>query len=416
MTISAALSKWHDLNVSPDELRLFPTLICGQAFRWRQTGKDEWSCSLWDQVVQLKQTSTTVLFRGHGQIEGAKHASGIDGTTNATDAETLRERLVDYFQLKTPLAVLYQQWSKCDDHFKNKVAGGKYKGLRLMRQDPVENLFTFICTSNNHISRITKMVHNICVEFGKSIPTGPEVEGKVGKFHTFPTIESLGAEGVEDKLRSLGFGYRAKYISQSAKKLMADHGPRPEEWLMSLRDKDYTEVKRSLMTLSGVGPKVADCICVMSLDKTQAVAIDTHIWQIAKRDYAKVAAKKALTSSKENRELLESAIKIINSAKAVTPKAYEAVQLLFTTVFGPFCGWALGVLFAADLKSLNEKLVQSIDDNNSSSNELTKNGAKGDIKKRARSASKDTADAIDVKQEDDSIVRRRSKRIKSAKK
>lgn len=77
-------------------------------------------------------------------------------------------------------------------------------------------------------------------------------------FYGFPTIEALAQDGVEDTLRTLGFGYRAKYIAQTAKKIQAmDDGL---EWLTSLRNMSYEDAHVALLTLQGVGPKVADCI------------------------------------------------------------------------------------------------------------------------------------------------------------
>jgi N-glycosylase/DNA lyase len=56
--------------------------------------------------------------------------------------------------------------------------------------------------------------------------------------------------------------------------------PDQEQWLFNLRDKPYEEVKEALLELSGVGPKVADCIALMSLDKLESVPVDTHVWQV----------------------------------------------------------------------------------------------------------------------------------------
>ena len=60
--------------------------------------------------------------------------------------------LKDYFQLDTNLEQLYEHWSSRDEHFK-KVAG-HFNGIRILRQEPVENLLSFVCSSNNHISRL----------------------------------------------------------------------------------------------------------------------------------------------------------------------------------------------------------------------------------------------------------------------
>jgi 3-methyladenine DNA glycosylase/8-oxoguanine DNA glycosylase len=79
---------------------------------------------------------------------------------------------------------------------------------------------------------------------------------------------------VEQTLRELGFGYRAKYIYQTACMIAND---RPKGFLTTLREeKDYREAHDALLEFSGVGPKVADCVCLMSLDKMGAVPVDTH--------------------------------------------------------------------------------------------------------------------------------------------
>lgn len=93
------------------------------------------------------------------------------------------------------------------------------------------------------------------------------------KYHDFPPPAALIGSGIEQTLRGLGFGYRAKYISQTAQIVVNE---RPAGWLDGLRKVEYREAHESLLALSGVGPKVADCVCLMSLDKTEAVPVDTH--------------------------------------------------------------------------------------------------------------------------------------------
>ena len=90
------------------------------------------------------------------------------------------------------------------------------------------------------------------------------------------------AQGIEDNLRKLGFGYRAAYISKTAKQLQESGG---KKYLLSLRKKSYTEAREDLLKLSGIGPKVADCILLMSLDKPDAIPVDTHMFQIAAKSY-----------------------------------------------------------------------------------------------------------------------------------
>jgi N-glycosylase/DNA lyase len=135
-------------------------------------------------------------------------------------------------------------------------------------------------------------------------------------FYAFPTILELSKKGVSEKLRQLGFGYRAKFIHESA--IYLSNQNEGINWLYNLRKLSYEEAHQSLRQLSGIGPKVADCICLMSLDKLSAIPVDTHVWQIALRDYG--------LKSKGIRNL--------------TPKTYLLIRQIFQSIFGPLAGWA----------------------------------------------------------------------------
>ena len=113
--------------------------------------------------------------------------------------------LTDYLQLRVNLEQLYEQWSESDPHFKQ--ISKHFTGIRMLRQDPVECLFAFICSSNNNISRISSMVGKLAAHYGEKIV---DLDGQ--EYYTFPRVSALAKDGVEDHLRSLGFGYRAKYI------------------------------------------------------------------------------------------------------------------------------------------------------------------------------------------------------------
>ena len=164
------------------------------------------------------------------------------------DEVSLVSILEDYFQLGVDVDALYHQWSHADPYFRRTAAD--FWGIRILRQDPVENLFSFICSSNNNISRISSMVEKLCTNYGRPIA---EVDGKM--YYSFPRVSCLAQAGVEDQLRALGFGYRAKFIAKSARYIMDNHG---EEWVSSLRQCSYEEAKSELMKLCGVGAKVCD--------------------------------------------------------------------------------------------------------------------------------------------------------------
>ena len=92
------------------------------------------------------------------------------------------------------------------------------------------------------------MVEKLCILYGEKIA---EVDSVM--YHEFPPVEALTDSSVEKTLRDAGFGYRAKFIYQSACKIVQMGG---SDWLVKLKTLPYDEAKSELMKLSGVGAKV----------------------------------------------------------------------------------------------------------------------------------------------------------------
>lgn len=128
------------------------------------------------------------------------------------------------------------------------------------------------------------MVNRLCEHYGAPLQ-GP----KGSKPHyAFPTPDQLAPEDVEQQLRELGFGYRAGYVQKSCQLLLdlaGEHKVTPAQYLESLAGLPYPEAREALRQFVGVGPKVADCIALFGLAMDHVVPVDTHVWQIAVRDY-----------------------------------------------------------------------------------------------------------------------------------
>ncbi|KAI3686940.1 hypothetical protein L1987_80630 [Smallanthus sonchifolius] len=165
------------------------------------------------------------------------------------------------------LSDLWDEFSASDSRFAELAQ--HLSGARVLRQDPLECLMQFICSSNNNIKRITQMVDFVS-SLGNYLG---EVEG-VG-FYEFPSLDQL-SKVSEEQLRKAGFGYRAKYIRGTIEVLQSKPGG-GVEWLTSLRKSDLESAIEALTSLPGVGPKVAACIAVFSLDQHHAVPVDTHV-------------------------------------------------------------------------------------------------------------------------------------------
>ncbi|KUI60875.1 N-glycosylase/DNA lyase [Cytospora mali] len=344
-------SAWRKLPLSLTELCIDTTLRCGQSFRWRKIG-DEWHCTLHGRIISLKQDPHHLHYRAtwpKAHIAPLSPPATGANTPVELPTDDTESLLNKYFNLHYDLSSLYQQWSDGDANFRKRAP--KFTGVRILNQDAWEALVGFICSSNNNISRISQMVHKLCLHYGPYIGTiGEEA------FHDFPTPSTLAVPGVESHLRELGFGYRARYIAETARNISKE---RPAGWLFSLRNPDslawaatpskpiddnetppptYKHAHEQLLQLTGVGPKVADCVCLMGLGWLEAVPVDTHVWQIAMRDY-KFGGK--------------------SKNKTLTKALYDAVGDHFRSLWGDQAGWAHSVLFTADLRAFSDRLVET---------------------------------------------------------
>lgn len=322
---------WKKFPIKQVEIKLSKVLRCGQTFRWKNVN-DIWSYTTENKIILLKQDEEYI----HYSWIAAENMQTQLKINCHFDKETL-DFIKDYFNLPIKLESLYEEWIEKDGLFKipqKKSAFRMFTGIRILRQEPWETLISFICSSNNNVKRISKMCDNICTEFGKYIN---EYNGI--KYYSFPTAVDLSSSPkVESRLRDLGFGYRAKYIYQTALKFTSDEFPDITlKNLYQLREENYETAHDFLLQLTGVGPKVADCICLMALDKHDIVPVDTHVYQIAIRDY-KFKGRKDL--------------------KTMNKKTYHDIRLFFKEIFGDFAGWAQSVLFTSDLSDLNNGVNQ----------------------------------------------------------
>ncbi|KAF2224970.1 putative DNA N-glycosylase [Elsinoe ampelina] len=342
------IAEWRRLPMSLSELCINTTLRCGQSFRWRKSDSGVWSMALHGRIISLHQDPTHLYYRSHypsAPTAPLTPPSSVasESLDNAKD-DTL-SLLQHYLNLTPNLTSLYAEWSSADVNFAARAP--KFTGIRILRQDAWEALVGFICSSNNNIARISQMVDKLCRYYGPYVGT---VEGE--KYFDFPGAEALSGDGVEARLRELGFGYRARYLAETARMILEkedgwlDGLRNPEapvlgtkvrdagEWKAEGRD-GYRTAHEGLLELQGVGPKVADCVCLMGLGWGEAVPVDTHVWQIAQRDYKFGKGKHS----------------------SLTKATYDAVGNKFRSLWGKEAGWAHSVLFTADLRAFAERLV-----------------------------------------------------------
>ncbi len=151
-----------------------------------------------------------------------------------------------------------------------------YPGLRLMRQDPYQCLFSFLCASNTSIPMIRRMLYLLTRKFGSRV----QVDGK--DFFTFPSATSIHRASINE-LRSCSLGYRIKAIKAAAELIVSGKLD-----FDLLKRASYERAKQELLQIYGVGNKIADCILLFSLEKLDAFPIDVWIARALASHYARL--------------------------------------------------------------------------------------------------------------------------------
>uniref|UniRef100_A0A915CGV8 N-glycosylase/DNA lyase n=1 Tax=Parascaris univalens TaxID=6257 RepID=A0A915CGV8_PARUN len=316
------------LRCLKSELNLDVVLLNGQSFRWRkESAADRKSSSSRRQYfVGIAKHRFWRLWREDDANIGYDVLARFK-KCNDDDEIALR----NYFQLDISLASLYAQWKENDENFAKtlEISGPLLEGIRILAQNPTETLFSFICSSNNNIKRISKMIERLCELYGESITISSFPCQEI--VYDFADISRMAADdAMESKLRESGFGYRAAYLHRAAKNLHEIGG---ELWLNELANETYDIAKQKLQQLPGIGPKVADCICLMSLGKSAVVPVDTHVFQITAARY----------------------MPNLNRNKSLTKAVHNGIGEIWRQKFGAYAGWAHTVLFTAQLRQFDAK-------------------------------------------------------------
>jgi len=237
-----------DLATTPFDLDR--TLCCGQVFRWERA-HNYWYCVIGETVVKIKQDHNILIFQTYPK----------DLDTNFIER---------YFRFQDDLPKILESIDR-DAHIS--VAIRELFGLRLIQQEPWECLISYICATYTNIPRIKDMIERLSRMLGEKIL----FNGKT--FYTFPTRKALARATLKDLLKC-NLGYRAKNVLKTAKLVNNNQFN-----LEALKRLTYDEGRHQLLTLKGVGPKVADCVLLFSQDKLEAFPVDVWIKRIITEYY-----------------------------------------------------------------------------------------------------------------------------------
>ena len=232
----------NDILLHQSDFALDDTLDCGQAFRWEKIADNAYHGAFLNRQLTISCENGSDLFRLHD-----------------TSEQDFLEIWVDYFDLSTDYGEIKRRFSSDDTLSKACEFAG---GIRILKQDSWEALSSFIISQNNNIPRIKGIIGRLCQHYD-GYPCAVDMKNE--------TVDSL------SYLRS---GFRAKYLVDAISKVL--DGSIDFE---ALRTIPLDDARNVLMTIKGVGPKVADCALLFGFYRLDAFPKDVWVKRVMSRWY-----------------------------------------------------------------------------------------------------------------------------------
>ena len=241
---------------NPESFNLEHIFECGQCFRWNKQEDGSYTGIFKENVLNIKQDGRDFVFRGICKGD-------------------IKEEIEKYFDLNRNYEEMKNKLEQIDENVATSIKYGE--GIRLLNQDLWETIISFIISANNNIPRIKGIIERLSAKYGKEIIW----EGK--SYYTFPTAEQLKNVTVED-YRKLGLGFRDIRLYETVHMVL--DGKVDLEKMHN--EKDTLKIREELLSLSGVGPKVADCILLFStLKRLEVFPIDVWVRRVMNELYIK---------------------------------------------------------------------------------------------------------------------------------
>ena len=239
-----------------DSFELKDIFDCGQCFRWNEEDDGSYTGVFKGNVLNVSKNDKEITFKG-------------------VCNRNIKDIVEDYFDLKRDYEKIKEELSKIDENMKTSIEYGK--GIRILNQDLFETIISFIISANNNIPRIKGIIERLSKKYGDEIIWNDK------KYYTFPTAKSLKDVTVKE-YRDLGLGFRDVRLYETVKMIL--EGKVDLEELEN--NPNTTKVREKLLTLSGVGPKVADCILLFSdLKRFEVFPIDVWVRRVMNDLYIK---------------------------------------------------------------------------------------------------------------------------------
>lgn len=221
---------------------------CGQCFRFVQTGENEYTGVAGNKALTVCETGNSIVLYD-------------------TSIDEFNDFWHSYFDLGNDYGAIKRSLSG-EACMNRAIEEGS--GIRILNQELFETIISFIISQSNNIPRIRKIIESLCAICGNEINYRNQV------FYSFPTPEAI----LNTDISPIKAGFRDKYIINAAK-----HISENPDFIEELKNADSASAKKLLMSLTGIGNKVSDCILLFGLGKTDSFPVDVWMHRIMEQLY-----------------------------------------------------------------------------------------------------------------------------------
>ena len=236
------------MKLKINNFNLKDTITCGQIFRYEEESDNSYTVILSDRVINIKQDNDYIYF-----------------TSNKED--NLKEVIINYFDLEYDYDSINDMLLNNNPELKDII--NYSKGLKMINEPKLEVIISYILSQNNRVPQIKKSLDNISKEYGEEIVYNNR------KYYLFPSLEKLKLAKVDD-FRRLKCGFRDKYLYEFI------HSDFDINSLDNMNSKDALDI---LISMKGIGEKVASCILLFGYHRFDVFPIDTWVKKYMKDEY-----------------------------------------------------------------------------------------------------------------------------------
>ena len=228
------------MKIEVKDFDLKSTILSGACFRVIEETDGSFTNILKDRVINIKQINNELI-------------------VTSSKKDNLEEIIKEYFDLNRDYSIINQELINNDKNMIEVIS--KCKGYKILNQEPFEMCISYIISQNNNVKRISNSINDISNKYGKKIIFNNK------EYHLFPTYDDMKNISIEE-LRNFKVGFRAEYIKDFLDKY---------ETLKDINSLNTNDALNELMTIKGIGIKVASCILLFGYKRLDTFPIDTWV-------------------------------------------------------------------------------------------------------------------------------------------